>query len=183
VGDRIIDCCSLINLYTGWRGLSELRLLGNTWFVADAILAEAQYTREIDSNGKLVTVALSLDELVRSGNLQRARPETPDEIDWYVRLARELDDGEAQALAIAKMRGYMLLTDDAKAARIARTSALSVETTSTVAVLQDWLATDPSHQVLIREVVRRITTLARFKPSKGDSGLEWWLSMLQGETT
>jgi hypothetical protein len=180
VGSRIIDCCSLINLYTGWRGLSELQSLGNTWYVADAILAEAQYTREFDSNGKLVTVALSLDELVRSGSLRRATPETPDEIDWYVRLARELDDGEAQALAIAKMRGYMLLTDDAKAARIARTSELSVETTSTAAVLQDWLATYPSRQVLIREVVVRITMLARFKPSKGDSGLEWWLSILEG---
>lgn len=181
MGDGIIDCCSLINLYTGWRGLNELQSLGNCWYVADAILAEAQYTREFDSNGQIATVALSLDELVRSGNLQRARPETPDEIDWYVRLARELDDGEAQALAIAKMRGFMLLTDDAKAARIARTSELSVETTSTAAVLQDWLATDPSHLVLIREVVTRITTLARFKPSKGDSGLEWWLSILEGE--
>ncbi len=150
--------------------MSELRSFGKTWYVADAILAEAQYTRDFDSNGKLVTVALSLGELVRTGSLQPAAPETPDEIDWYVRLAKDLDDGEAQALAIAKMRGYTLLTDDAKAARIARSSELSVETTSTPAVLQDWLATDPSHQLLIRDVIRRITTLARFKPSKSDSG-------------
>ena len=74
-------------------------------------------------------LALSLGELVRSSILQRVKPESEEEIDWYVRLAQELDDGEAQALAIAKVRGFVPLTDDDKATRIAKTSELSVETT------------------------------------------------------
>ena len=178
---RIIDCCSLINLYTGWGGLGELHRLGGTWYVADAILAEAQYTREFDSSGQVETVAFSLDELVRSAILQRVKPESDEEIDWYVRLAQELDDGEAQALAIAKVRGFVLLTDDAKAARIAKTLELSVETTSTATVLREWLSVDASHRARIHEVVRRITVLARFRPARGDPAFEWWSSILQGD--
>ncbi len=180
---RIIDCCSLINLYTGWRGLGELQKLGGTWHVADAILIEAQYTREFDSSGQVKPFALSLDELVNAAILQRVKPESGEEIDWYVRLAQELDDGEAQALAIAKVRGFVLLTDDAKAARIAKSSELSVETISTPSVLREWLTVDAAHLARIQEVVRRIAVLARLRPARGDSAFEWWSSMLQGDTT
>jgi predicted nucleic acid-binding protein len=146
-------------------------------------LLEAQYTREFDAGGNVRTVALSLEEDVEAGLLQRIKPESTEEMDWYVRLARELDDGEAQALAIAKVRGFVLLTDDAKAARIAKTTELEVETTSTAAVLKDWLSVNVPHRGRIHEIVTRITVLARYRPPAGHAESEWWATMLRSDVT
>ncbi len=179
MGDGIIDCCSLINLYTGWRGLSELRALSGTWYVGDAVLdQEAQYTRDRDADGRVITVALDLRQAEESGAIRRATLHTSAEIDLYVDLSQELDDGEAQAIAIAKIRGLTLLTDDAKARRLAHSAGLRVSTVSTARVLQTWAAQEPSHQLQIREVLQRIVTLARFRPRHDDPGFDWWNSVL-----
>jgi len=177
MANRIIDCCSLINLYTGWRGLHELQALGHTWYVAEAALKEAQYTRDVGEGGRLVTIALRLDDLVQSGELNRAAAETAEEMELYVELSAELDDGEAEALAIAKARGLILLTDDAKAIEVAHRPQLSVQTLSTVNVLQEWLSSDPSLENRAHEVVRRIETLARFRPRIGTDEFEWWMAI------
>jgi len=171
----IIDCCSLINLYTGWRGLNELRTLSGTWYVGDTVLdQEAQYTRDQDAEGRIITVALDLRQAEESGAIRRVTLDTSAEIELYVDLAQELDDGEAQAIAIAKTRGLTLLTDDAKARRFAHSAELTVSTVSTAMVLQIWAAQDPSHQLRIPEVVQRIATLARFRPRQDDPGFDWW---------
>ena len=38
--DHVIDCCSLINLYAGCGGLTELRDFRRSWYVCDAVLNE-----------------------------------------------------------------------------------------------------------------------------------------------
>lgn len=177
--ESIIDCCSLINLYTGWRGLNELRSLPGTWYVGDTVLdQEAQYTRDQDAEGKIITVALDLRQAEVSGAILRATLDTPAEIDLYVDLSQELDDGEAQAMAIAKARGFTLLTDDAKARKLAQSVELGVSTVSTATVLRAWAAQDPSHALRIREVVQRISLLARFRPRQDDPESNWWNNLL-----
>jgi hypothetical protein len=176
---RIIDCCSLINLYTGWQGLDELRSIAGTWHVGDRVLEdEAQYTREHDADGNIITVAWDLSQVEASGTILRATLDSPAEIDLYVDLSQELDDGEAQALAIAKIRGWTLLTDDAKASSFARSADLAVSTVSTATVLRTWGALGPVHARRIPHIVQRITTLARFWPRQDDPELEWWKSAL-----
>jgi hypothetical protein len=177
--DRIIDCCSLINLYTGWRGLDELRSIAGTWYVGDRVLdQEAQYTRDHDAEGNITTVTLDLRQAEESGAIRRVTLDTPAEIDLYVELSQELDDGEAQAMAIAKIRGFTLLTDDAKARRFAKSAELAVSTVSTATILQRWAALDPSHELRIRQVVQRSTTLARSRPRQDDPAFDWWEEML-----
>ena len=128
MGDCIIDCCSLLNLYAGWGGLEELRGLNHTWHICEAGLAESEFTREYGPEGLPVDVALDLYPLIDSALLHRARPETDTELADYVNFAGEVDDGEAQALAIAKGRKYILLTDDRKATRIANRADVGVQT-------------------------------------------------------
>lgn len=177
--DRIIDCCSLINLYTGWRGLDELRSIAGTWYVGVAVLdEEAQYTRDQDAEGNITTLALDLRQFEASGAIRRATLDTTEEIALYVDLSQELDDGEAQAMAIAKIRGFTLLTDDAKARRFAGSAKLAVPTVSTATILKTWAELDPSHELRIRQIVRRITTLARFRPRQDDPGFDWWQMVL-----
>jgi predicted nucleic acid-binding protein len=179
VGERIIDCCSLINLYTGWNGLSELRAFGKTWYVGESVLSEAQYTRDFNPNGNPLTVNLDLASLVDAGVLQRARAETEEEIEWYVRLATDLDDGEAQALAIAKTRGYVLLTDDAKATRLAATPDLMVKTVSTPAILREWVTLDTAHRARLPDILKRVSSLVRFRPRRADPDYSWWNDVLR----
>lgn len=172
MNDHVIDCCSLINLYTGWRGLSPLLDLNRTWHVCDAVFGESQYTRELGEGGAPRLLLLDLKLEVEAGVLCRARPESESELDDYVSFAIELDDGEAQALAIAKNRGFILLTDDKKAGRLA--AEMSIVTITTPNVLRDWAERAPERKVRLPEIVRRITTLARFSPPAESPDYEWW---------
>lgn len=178
--DHIIDCCSLLNLYTGWGGLTELRELRQTWYVCEAVLNEAEYTREYGADGAPVLIPLDMRELTQSGLLHSARPETEAEIDDYVSFACEVDDGEAQALAIAKNRGFVLLTDDRKAARIAQRPDVAVRITSTAKILQAWAQVDTGNEARLRDVIVRISALARFSPRIDSPDYPWWKGFLQG---
>ena len=172
--DHIIDCCSLINLYTGWCGLAELRDLRRIWHVGEAVLKETEYTREYGPDGVPVLVPLDIQELARVGLLLPERPETELEIDDYVNFACEVDDGEAQALAIAKHRGFVLLTDDRKATRIAERPDVGVRITSTPKILQEWAQLDVKNEARLPEVIGRISALAKFRPHVESADCEWW---------
>jgi len=178
--DHIIDCCSLINLYTGWRGLTELRNLRRTWHVGEAVLKETEYTREYGQDGALVLIPLNMQELVSTGLLLSEHPETESEINDYVNFACDVDDGEAQALAIAKNRGFVLLTDDRKATRIAQRPDVAVRVTSTPKILQEWAKLDSRNEGRLPEVVERISALATFRPHAESPDYEWWRRYSQG---
>ena len=180
VDDHIIDCCSLLNLSTGWRGLADLRELRRTWYVCEAVLNEAEYTREYGADGVPVLIPLDITGLIQSGILHSARPETEAEIDDYVSFACEVDDGEAQALAIAKHRGFVLLTDDRKAAKIAQRPDVAVRITSTAKIPQAWAQLDTRNEARLREVIPRIAALAKFGPGMDSPDYEWWGRYSQG---
>jgi hypothetical protein len=178
--ERIIDCCSLLNLYAGWGGLEKLRPLPYTWSICEAVLGESEFTREYGADGVPTEVPLDFHPLVESGLLLVARPQTDAELADYVDFAAEIDDGEAQALALAKHRNYILLTDDRKATRIANRPDVGVTTITTVSVLQEWQQHVGVAQAELRNVITRIQVLARFSPRKDSPDLLWWLAQLEG---
>jgi len=178
--DHVIDCCSLLNLYTGWGGLAELRVLRRTWHVCDAVLSEAEYTREYAADGTQVSVPIDIKALVNEGLLLAIRPETERELEDFIGFASEVDDGEAQALAIAKNRGYVLLTDDRKAAAVARRPEVGVRVVSTASILQSWGQLDRANETRLREVVTRISVLARFAPRVDAAEYAWWRTYFSG---
>ena len=178
--DRVIDCCSLLNLFTGWGGLAELRSLQRTWHICEAAISESEYTREFTVHGDVVNVPLNMAALISSGLLHSVRPETQAELNDYVEFAIEIDDGEAQSLAIAKHRGFTLLTDDRKALQIAQRAEINVPTISTVVVLREWAQLDPQNEARLRAVVERISVLAKFGPRVGSIEHDWWIRYLKG---
>ncbi len=178
MNSHIIDCCSLLNLYTGWGRLAELRALGRTWHVCEAVLQEAEYTREYGADGIPVLVPMRMSEVNRDAILLPALIATDAEMEDYVNFASEVDDGEAQALSIAKHRGFVLLTDDRKAMSVARRPDVAVSTTSTSEVLRAWAQLDMQNQARLVEVVRRITALARFRPRTDSADYQWWNACL-----
>ncbi len=175
MNDHIIDCCSLINLYTGWGNLDELATLNWHWHICEAVLNEAEYTREYDADGKPTLVKIKLAET--QSNLLRVTGINNDlEMADYVDFASEMDDGEAQALAIAKHRGFTLLTDDNKAMKVARRPEVGVQVATTAEILRAWAQQNTQNEIRLPIVIERITTLARFRPKPGTSDHLWWTS-------
>jgi hypothetical protein len=177
--DRIIDCCSFLNLYAGWAGLEPLRPLPHTWHICEVGYAESEFTREYGNDGTLIDAPLDLNPLIDSDLLKITRPETDAELADYVNFSQEVDDGEAQALAIAKHRAYVLLTDDRKASRIAARPEVAIATLTTVGVLREWQQHNQIEPDALRAVVKRISVLARFTPPKNTPDWQWWQAQLQ----
>jgi predicted nucleic acid-binding protein len=175
----ILDCCSLINLYAGWGGLSEIKALDYSWFVSEAVLAEAQHVGEYSADGGIVRVPVNLREVLDSGLVAAVKPESDQEIQDYLTFAMELDDGEAQSLALAKHRGFLLLTDDKKALRMARLPEVNVPVLTTPQVLRQWAEIDRNNASRAHMVVKRVQILARFLPAAGSPELDWWFEQLR----
>lgn len=171
---HIIDCCSLINLFTGWGGLAELPGLGQQWHLCEAVLKEAEYTREYRSDGQPIPVPLDFSKLIESRVIHVVTPTSDEELDDYLAFASEVDDGEAQALAIARHRGFTLLTDDHAAMRLAARPEILVPTISTARVLQMWADSYPQNVRKLPGVIARIEELARFSPRRSSPDYAWW---------
>ena len=180
---RILDCCSLINLYAGWGGLAELKTLDYSWFVSEAVLSEAQHVGEYSAEGGIVRVPLDLVEVLGSEVVTAVKPESDGEIGDYVSFAMELDDGEAQSLAVAKHRGFVLLTDDKKALRIAQLPDVNVSVLTTPQVVRQWSELDVKNAARAHFVIQRVLLLARFLPAKGSPESEWWHEQLDKNLT
>jgi predicted nucleic acid-binding protein len=102
------------------------------------------------------------------------QPESDAELDAYVEFASELDDGEAQAMAIAMHRGFILLTDERKALQIAQRADVAVRTITAAQVLQKWVEQSAANAGRLPEVLRSIEERARFRPRQGSLDGEWW---------
>ena len=89
-------------------------------------------------------------------------------------FASDLDDGEAEAMAIAKHRGFILLTDERKALQIAQRADVGVTTVTTAQILQKWVADSEENAARLAEVLRNIEERARFRPRQNTPDGEWW---------
>jgi predicted nucleic acid-binding protein len=178
MSERIIDCCSLLNLYAGWGGLENLRQLPHAWFVCEAVLGESEVTREYEADHIPQEHKLVLDPFVKSGLITRAAPNSEAELADYLEFAQLIGDGEAQAIALAKHRGFVLLTDDRKALKLAHRGGLGVRTISTTDVLREWIECASVDIVAVRNVLTRIRELARYVPARNSPDLAWWLTQL-----
>lgn len=173
--ERIIDCCTLLNLYVGWGGLTELAEFDVSWGISKAVFKESEYVREYDStSGNIITLPLDLDGAVKAGLLSIISAESEQERLDYVEFATELDDGEAESLALAKNRQLILVTVDQKSLHVARRPDVNVEPLTTVSVLQEWEKINRTNSKRLKVVVNRIRYLARFHPPPGSPNRAWW---------
>lgn len=173
----LLDNCSLLNLFAAWGNLAQLKACGGQWHVCDAVVAEAHYVMEDDGKGKLVKQPIDITKEVAAGNLSRCSPESDAESDLTVSLAATVDDGEAMSIAIAKVRGWTVVTDDQKAQEVAK--GLGVAVVDTYEVIQLWAQKSRADAAAIQAMVRRITRLARFIPPKKSPHHDWWIAQLK----
>jgi predicted nucleic acid-binding protein len=175
----ILDACGTINLYATGRFVPLLGALGHDWYLPAATRREAKYIRQPDPDDptRLVPAEIDLQPALDAGILRICDCQDDAELQLYVELAARIrDDGESMGLAIAKCRGWQIVTDDRKARRIA--GELGVAVLSTPEIMKAWAlvasATDPE----VAQVLRNIQTFACFTPNPTLPEFGWWVTAI-----
>lgn len=159
----VVDTCCLVNLYAVGDPLTFLPTLPWIWYVPSAVADEGIYLKTDARTAEARSMRRArLHECFAAGVIQECSLED-DEIELYVALAVDLDDGEAMALAVAKSRGWVLATDDRKGRR--KATELGVALVCTPQIMRRWATETAASAREIAEALKRIQTDARFTPS------------------
>jgi hypothetical protein len=176
----ILDACGTLNLYASGRFVPILTALRHDWYLPAAVEREAQQYRQPDPTDteKLIAIPVDLAPALDGGMLKRCDCEGDEEAELYVQLAARIgDDGESMGLAIAKCRGWSVLTDDKKARRIAK--ELDVPTLGTPEVMKQWaLAAAPSSEELSL-LLQAIERFANYRPGRSAVDYDWWVASIR----
>jgi predicted nucleic acid-binding protein len=175
MSDAIVDSCCVINLYAAGNLLTLLPPLGLRLHVPEKVLEESLYVRQPDpaDAAKLMQKAVDLAPVIGAGLLHRCDLEGEDELNLFVQLATTLDDGEAACLAIAKVRGWTLATDDRKGRREA--GKLGVPVLTTAEIVKNWGDATDAEVEAVAAVLQNIERFARFVPHRTMPLHEWWV--------
>lgn len=177
----VLDACALVNLHCGWGGLKELQTFGVSWSIGDIALNEALFVRDFDAQGGIRKVTLDRKSVIADGNLQVLSLSNAPEHASLVEFALDLDDGEAQALSLARHRQLVLVTDDRPALRVAGAPQVAVQTRGTPDILMAWVAAHAQCQRRLPEVIRRISVLGPFQLKKSARHYGWWQDFLESD--
>lgn len=170
-------------MYATGRFIPILTAVGHEWYLPAAANREVKYYRVPDAEDPdtLVPSTIDLAPAVATGALKICECANDDEISLYVELASKIgDDGEAMGIAIAKCRGWTVLTDDRKARRIA--SELSVGVLSTPEAIQEWSVATSAPNDEIREIIQAIQRFGNFTPHRKLPGADWWFSVCESDS-
>ncbi len=172
MSERIVDACTLINLYGSRRPLDVLSVIGGM-SLTPQVRRESLGLRAEDTErpGELLHVQIDLSEAV-DRRLLNICELTEAEFARMVQFAQELDDGEASSLAVAQSRQWKLATDDKKARRIAQECGVSVVSSSEL--IRRWAEVAEADDGDLRAVLQAIQRYARFYPPATDPLFDWW---------
>ena len=171
------DACSLLNLLSTGRALEVVSSMNRECYVPEWVLQnEVLYLRPLERDAAQELLLADPQPLLGAGLLKPIAL-LPEEMALYVAFAAQMDDGEAQCLAVAANRRYHLMTDDRVAIREALRCLPPIRTGQTPEWLREWLEATP--MVHPREIVQRVTVSARFRPPRNSVHLTWWLSLLE----
>ena len=163
------DADVLMNLVATGRFDAVLAALRVTALVAPRIESEALYLEPDSEDG--IPMRIDLAPFVASETVARAVLRA-EEIALYVDLAREVDDGEAQAIALACARELRVASDDRRAGRAAARRGVRVVTTPELLSAWETLGRQDPDQV--GECLRAIERRARYRPGRNHPLRSWW---------
>jgi hypothetical protein len=176
----ILDACGTLNLYASGRFVPILTALRNEWYLPAAVEKESQHYRQPDPDDpeKLIVLPIDLLSAINAGILTRCDCESDEETELYVQLAARVgDDGESMGLAIAKCRGWSVLTDDKKARRIAM--ELGVGVLATTEVMKQWSEIVKPSAAELSAVLEAIERFANYTPGRGTVNFDWWVASIE----
>lgn len=101
-----------------------------------------------------------------------------DEMATFIRLAAEVDDGEAQVLAVGLHRGLIVATDDRRARNVAAREGIGLRSTPELVLRWAERSARPAHEH--RQAIIDIEIRARFRPRLGDPSRQAWDRLRNG---
>ena len=171
----IQDACVLINLLAGGRFEDMAHGCGFRFAIASIVAKEALFLRNIDSGEH---EKIDLQPIIDRGLLEVLAVESNVEKLRYIEMALDLDDGEAESVAIAEARALALATDDKKARKIIERRGLKIELWSTCGLLQHWQSKCAVSDDELGSVLISISSRAKYSPKFGHMDFEWWTKLL-----
>lgn len=176
----ILDACGTLNLYATGRFVPILTSLRHDWYVPTAVERESQQYRQPDPADaeKLIVLPVDLAPAISGGALSLCDCEDDSERELYIELAARIgDDGESMGLAIAKCRGWSVLTDDKKARRIAQ--ELGVAVLGTPGVMKQWAEVTKASAAELSAALEAIERFANYRPGRGAEHFDWWVASIK----
>jgi predicted nucleic acid-binding protein len=171
----IQDACVLINLLASGRFEDLANGCGFRFAISAGVAQEALFLRNPDSVGR---EKINLERIVECGILEILTLESEAEKLRYIEIALDLDDGEAESVAIAECRHFALATDDKKARKVIQRRGMKIELWSTCALLQHWQSKCLVSDADMGRALANISSRAKYRPKFGHPDFEWWAKLL-----
>lgn len=167
-----LDACSIINLFCGWGGIQELHTFGVSWSTTTTALGEFKDVRIQQADGTIIRSPIDHSVVLQQFPLTILSDLSDDELDTAMDLSVEIDDGEAECLAVALHRNLVFVSDDGLA--ITTAESRGVQAVSSLDLISQWADLDPSRPALLLGILERIELLARYVPSRNHPRRGWW---------
>jgi predicted nucleic acid-binding protein len=173
--DLVLDADVLMNILATDR-LDEI-LAGNgvRGLLCPKTMAEAVYLNPRVSGDP--RDAIDLAPHIASGILVSSSL-SQEEVASYLRFAAEVDDGEAQVLAVGLHRRLTIATDDRRARRVATREGL--ELVGTPELIMEWARGRAPGLAELRSAVVDIEVRARYRPRPSDPNRPEWDRLRNG---
>jgi predicted nucleic acid-binding protein len=172
----IQDACVLINLLASERFEDIAQGCDLRFAIASVVAQESMYLHRVGSGEREI---INLKPLIAKGLLETLTADSENEKLRYIELALNLDDGEAESVAIAEARNFALATDDRKARNLIQREGLKIVLWSTCSLLRQWQVKCSVPDEGLKPVLTNIFNRARYRPKLGHPDFHWWTELTQ----
>lgn len=173
----ILDACCTLNLSATGRVEQILRELPFRFRIGSKARNEAQWLVIPGSEEREI---VELQPLVEAGLLEEECLSGPEEEALYVAFSARIDEGEAEAAALAVSRGCVLAADDRKARSILTARPGDLRLTGTPELLHRWQQEAGPPPSEMADALRRIAERATYRPPRTDLLWHWWVTLAAG---
>jgi predicted nucleic acid-binding protein len=167
------DSDVLMNLLATSCAVEILQTTGLVLMTPPTVAGEALYLESEEAGG--TREQIDLTPLESAGVLVKVLLDDL-EVNLMLELARIVDDGEAEVLAISLNRGIKMATDDRKARRLASERHASL--ISTLEILQRWESKVSVAPERMQTVLSLVARRSRYRPALGHTLYEWWSQLI-----
>jgi predicted nucleic acid-binding protein len=165
----LLDACAVLSLYATDHMTDIISIVPGPIAIVETVHHEALYVRRI-IDGVPEPEPVDLAPMIDAGVLAVIDTDDEEELQTFVDLAVDLDDGEAMTAALAIHRGYVLVTDDRKAERILTDR---VQLRATLDLVRVWADAQGIEDTALQSALMRIYNRG-YQPSRRHPLKPWW---------
>ena len=174
-GLTLLDACVVINLYATRRMEEIVRSVPTLVGIVDVVQREAGYARRggVGEDAE-EREAIDLGPMIAAGVLVPISPTEP-ELESFLELTLQLEDGEAMTAAVALARQAVVATDERKAIRILEGR---VRIRSSLELVRAWPDAGGLAEDDVRTVLNDLHQRGHYVPSERHPLRPWWDAVL-----